>query len=175
MRRSVLLAEIEVTPPAVEPLLASMAALAARGHGWVNLQPAIPEEAVPPPPRGAALLLASSSDPVPVCSWVVGGPGRRQPAKPDQLGIQHGAGAPAIGRLAAAGVQLPPGWRCRQDHPRRGVVVDVPAGTDPGQVVAWLVAAGTVLATVPLAGPWRGRVHGAPDTTWPTSSPSAAG
>jgi hypothetical protein len=162
MARAVLLGEIEFVPPAVDRVVEQMAALAAVGHGWVNLQPAVPDTEVPPR-RGAAWLLASAPDPVPVCSWVVGGrAGRRRLPKSDQVGVQHGAGARALGQLAVQGVRLPDGWRCRQDNARRGLVLELPAGTDPEVALTWMLSAGAALATVPLAGPWRARIHGEP-------------
>lgn len=150
--------ELELVPPEVGPLLDRMRTLAGAGRGWVNLQPGVPEEEAPPPPRGLAVLLGSDAPPVPVCTWVPGRRTGRRPV-PDQVGIQHGSGPGALRQLAAADVPLQPGWRWRQDNPRRGLVVELPAGTDPAVVLQWLFAATEVLTTVPLTGRWRALVH----------------
>lgn len=150
--------ELRCRPPDVDALLARMRELAAAGGGWVNLQPGVPEDEVPPPARGLAILFGAAPQPVPVCTWVPGRVGRRGRA-PDQVGVQHGRGAHALRQLAGEGLALPPGWRWRQDNPRRGVVVDLPPGTDPGDALDWLLRAGALLATVPLSGEWRAIVH----------------
>lgn len=149
--------EIRFRPPDVDAVVDRMRALAAAGGGWVNLQPGVPDDEVPPT-RGLAILFGAAPQPVPVCTWVPGRAGRRGRA-PDQVGVQHGSGPHALRRLAADGLPLPEGWRWRQDNPRRGVVVDLPPGTDPAAVLTWLVHAGEQLATVPLTGEWRALVH----------------
>lgn len=158
-RRTALVAELEFTPPEVAPVATHMARLAEAGVGWVNLQPGIPAEEAPPPARGLAILLASGPDPVPVCTWVPAPRHRRRP-RPAQVGIQHGAGAWALRQIAATGLPLPEGWRCRQDNARRGLVLDVPADAAPEAVLGWLLPAGCAVATVELTGRWRARIHG---------------
>lgn len=150
--------ELRFRPPEVEPVAAAMRQLAHAGSGWVNLQPAVPDDEVPPPPRGMAVLLGAPQQPVPVCTWVPGRTGRRGRV-PDQVGVQHGAGTRVLPDLAASGVGLPPGWRWRQDNPRRGLVVELPDGTDPAEALRWLLEVGERLTTVPLTGDWRALVH----------------
>ncbi len=150
--------EIQVPPDDLEPLLQRMRELAAAHDGWVNLQPAVRDEDVPPPPRGLAILLGTPGPPVPVCTWVPGGAGRRG-AAPDQIGVQHGLGGRVLATLAEGGCPLPAGWRWRQDNPRRGLVVELPEATSPEDVVAWLMGAARLLSTVELAGGWRAIVH----------------
>ena len=50
----------------------------------------------------------------------------RQGHEPDSLGIEHDAGRFAATQLADAGVPLPSGWRRLGDHPRRGLVLELP-------------------------------------------------
>lgn len=150
--------EVRFRPPEVDELVTRMRELAGAGSGWVNLQPAVPEDEVPPPPRGLAILFGSAPQAVPVCTWVPGRCGRRGRV-PDQVGVQHGSGPRALARLAADGAPLPPGWRWRQDNPRRGLVVELPQDTDPAEALRWLLHVGALLATVPLTGEWRALVH----------------
>ena len=45
------------------------------------------------------------------------------------------------------------------DHPRRGLVLSLPNGTDPEAVLTWLFDASRVLATDPLPDTWVAIVH----------------
>jgi len=140
------------------PVVAAMAELEAAHRGWVNLQPGIRPEDEPPPGSVLGVVFGGVAPEVPVCTWVAGRAGRRGVA-PDRIGIQHATGGRAIRRLAEAGVTVPAGWRWVQDHPRRGLVVQVAPGTPAAQVVAFLVAAGEVLSRVPLTGTWLAHVY----------------
>ncbi|MDA8070634.1 MAG: hypothetical protein M0Z82_03310 [Actinomycetota bacterium] len=150
--------EIELGDGGPGRLVDLLRRFAACHDGWANLQPLLPEGADLPPSRGLAILFGAPPVTVPVCTWVAGRPTRRG-LRPDALGIQHASGPRAVNRLASAGLPLLPGWRWRQDNPRRGLVVDLPAGTDPGEAVMWLLSAGTRLCALELDGRWRARVH----------------
>lgn len=150
-----------VTDPA--PVVACITELRAAGAGWVNLRPRLgdddPGTGDPPPARPGVLGLLSARGPaVPVCTWVAGET-RRGVRGPESIGIQHPTGRRARDVLPAAGITLPEGWRLRGDHPRRGLVVEVPADTDPGAIVAWLLDAARALAEGPLADDWVAAVH----------------
>ena len=150
--------ELEFRADAAEAVVARMEGLLTRRDGWVNLQPGIPEKDAPPAPSGLAALFGSPSFPVPVCTWVPGRAGLRGLA-PDTIGIQHATGPKAVRRLAEQGVPLPAGWRWRQDHPRRGLVVELPPDTAPAEVLDWLLRAGAALSTVTGTGDWRAEFH----------------
>lgn len=137
----------------------------ASGHdGWVNLQAAVREDEDPAGPdarpvRAGVFSLVSGRGPaVPVCTWVPGAP-TRHGHEPDSLGIQHGAGPHATEQLVEAGVTFPSGWRRLSDHPKRGLVFELPAGTDPAAVLQWLFAASDVLAQGPLPDLWVAAIH----------------
>jgi hypothetical protein len=140
---------------AVLAVLAVMADLANRRDGWVNLQPAVPEEDLPPPPSGFGALFPSPSFDVPLGTWM---PGRDAEA-PDSVGLQHAAQRKVAGPLAGLELTIPEGWVLRQDHPRRGLVIDLPPGTPPAAVLGWLIPAATALCLLPLTGDWRALVH----------------
>lgn len=155
-RRSV--EEIELRAGETDRLVELLRHFAERHDGWVNLQPIPPDESTAVPTRGLAILFGAPPVVVPVCTWVAGASSRRG-LRPDTLGIQHASGPRALSRLASSGLALPPGWRWRQDNPRRGVVVELPARTDPADALAWLLDAGTRLCAMELDGRWRARVH----------------
>ncbi len=67
---------------------------------------------------------------------------------PDSLlsvGIQHQAGVKAAQQLREADLAIPEGARVRQDHPRRGLVVEWPNDASSEELADWLFAAMRVL------------------------------
>ncbi len=71
-----------------------------------------------------------------------------------QVGLQHGAGRRAAQQLRDAGVTFPAGARLVQDHPRRGLVVEIPLGTAAVAVAELLVQMASQLTVVPLGERW---------------------
>lgn len=65
--------------------------------------------------------------------------------KPLSVGIQHQAGTKAAQQLREADLPLPKGARVRQDHPRRGLVVEWPDDATTEDLADWLFAAMRVL------------------------------
>jgi hypothetical protein len=47
----------------------------------------------------------------------------------------------------------------RADHPRRGLVLEVPSGTDPQLIVSWLLRAARALSTITLPDAWVAAFH----------------
>jgi hypothetical protein len=135
-----------------------MDTLGASHKGWINLVPEVREEDEPDPAIGLATLFSGTVHEIPICTWAAGKEGRRG-IEPDSLGIQHNTGTKVVARLATLDLPLPPGWRWRQDHPRRGLVVLVPLEVGHAEQVSWLLRAGAVLSTVSLTGRWEARVR----------------
>lgn len=75
------------------------------------------------------------------------------------IGLQHPAGAKAKPLLAELGHPVPDGWMVVQDHVRKGLVVTLPEGVAPADVLGWALRAGRLLSTVPLTGQWRAAVY----------------
>ena len=114
-------------------------------RGWVNLQPGVAEDDLPSPPSSLFGLFGARGPVVPLCTWH---PGERS------AGVQHAAG-PKIAKQ----VEIPPGWRVVQDHPRRGLVVRVPPDVSNVVVLRWLVDVGARLCPVPTTGQWVAELH----------------
>jgi hypothetical protein len=154
--------EFEFTEPDDPRLLAAAEETAARGSGWINLEPVVDEE-YQPARQGSFPLLSGPSHEVPTATWL---PGRHLPSgetKPTTIGLQHAARARVVWQLRDLGLPLPDGWRVTQDHPRRGLVVSIPAGADAREAIAWLVRATDLVCAVPSTGRWRASVYsGAP-------------
>jgi hypothetical protein len=139
-------------------VVAHMDRLGAKHSGWINLIPLVREEDQPDEPTGLVSLFSGTIHPIPVCTWVPGGVGRKGVER-DSIGIQHDTGPKVVARLASLGVPLPPGWRWQQDHPRRGLVVRPPLEAAHGQQLAWLLEAGSALSRVKLTGRWEARIR----------------
>ena len=111
--------------------------------GWINLRPDLDD--LPPPSRGWLGHVFSNRGPAaPLATWH---PGERA------AGMEHGTGS-KLGDRA----NVPAGWRVVQDHPRRGLVVQVPEGVADAEVVRWLVELGEELSPFTTAGRWTAQV-----------------
>ena len=121
--------------------------LAALGDGgWVNLQPEV-DEAAAQEEQGSGFFAAfgARGPAVPFCTWL---PAERS------AGIQH-----ATGPKLARRVDVPAGWRVVQDHPKRGLVVQVGRDVPSEDVLRWLLVTATGLCPFPLLGRWVAEVH----------------
>jgi hypothetical protein len=139
-------------------LLARMVETRATGTGWINVTPVIDEEYEPPGP-GPFAFWGGSTHKVPTVTWM---PGRRAPngtVKPTTVGLQHASGPRVAARLRDLSAPLPDGWRITQDHPRRGLVAQVPADADDRAVIDWLLGAAVLVCAVPVTGRWTASVH----------------
>ena len=135
-----------------------MSQLADAGAGWINLQPAVDPDDVPPAPTGLFAVFSGRGPEVPLCTWVAGERRKGKQGKPS-VGIQYASGTKAAARLADAGVAVPTEWRVVQDHPKRGLAIQVPIEASHEDVLRWLLRAGDALARISLPDRWRVAVH----------------
>lgn len=152
--------EIEFRPDDTAAVVERMAALSAAEDGWINLLPGVPdddgtEDLARPSAFGA--LLGSAQSPLTMTTWMPARHGRR--AREVTLGIMHPRGRRAVQQLAAMGIPLPEGWRVRQDHNRRGLIVHPSETTPHANVLSWGLRAGAALATSELTGSWQARIY----------------
>jgi hypothetical protein len=137
------------------PAVVAVADLIETGTGWVNLAPA-DDDGVDPPRRNLFAAIFSARGPLlPLATVSPADTGGGRLA----LGLQHNGGQRAISTLAESGHPLPDGWERVSDHPRRGLVVSAPAGTQPDVVVTWLLEAAERLTRVEMADAWVARVY----------------
>jgi hypothetical protein len=146
----------------VREVVGVMDRLGAAHDGWVNLRPSLPDEEEPPSPSPLAALFSTELHEVPVCTWLAGKL-QRQRVQPDSLGVQHAAGPKTVAHLRSIGIEVPRGWRTVQDHPRRGLVVLAPSGTDHEDELHWLLEVATALSAVRLRREWIAEVHSPAD------------
>lgn len=155
---------VRFRPTEPTELLTVMDELATARSGWVNLQAVVGDEEAPAPDAqpgraGVFAWLSSRGPEVPVASWVPGPTTRKGGHEPDSLGIQHAAGPRAADTLATSGLPVPSTWRRVADHPRRGLVMELPDGVPPSVVLEWSFPAMNILAGAPLPDTWVAIVH----------------
>ena len=162
--------EIEFDPTeGSRRVVEQMDRLAAAHDGWINLLPGVPEDAVPEPSGGVvAAVFGTAQAPVSMGTWMPppapakrSGPERvrRGSAHGATVGMLHPRGRSARSHLESAGVPVPGGWTIRQDHGRRGLILEPASATHHEAVLAWMLAAGAALSAVPLTGRWKARVY----------------
>ncbi len=84
---------------------------------------------------------------------------QRRAPRADSIGLQHRGGPKARFTLADAGTPIPAGWKLLSDHPKRGLVIELPDGVAPEEIVQWLVTAARVLSPMELPHRWVAAVH----------------
>jgi len=149
---------IEFTPPENDVVAEVLTSLREAGSGWVNLMPGVVDDADINPPAGLFSFFGTRQAPVTMATVI---PVRQEKRDLEgmSVGLMHPTGAHAIARLAEAGVAVPPGWVVRQDHARRGILLDPPPGAVPADIVTWCVQAGTALCLVDMTGQWQAVVY----------------
>lgn len=136
-------------------VVAAMEHLAAAGDGWINLIPGLDENEEKSTSLGFFALFGGGSIGVTMCTWI---PAKRS-GKAVSLGITHVTFRRVVARLQSLGVPVPQGWLVEQDHPRRGLVLAVPAGEADEAVLGWaLQAVGALTAPRPILG-WQADVY----------------
>ncbi|HZT67494.1 MAG TPA: hypothetical protein VFA11_17030 [Acidimicrobiales bacterium] len=149
---------LEFWPDRPQALVERMGEMAVTGDGWINLTPHVGDEDPELPGDGLFGAFSARGPAVPLCTWV---PARRRRERRGRqsLGVQHATGTRAAARLAGAGHPVPEGWRVTQDHPRRGLVVEVHADEPPERVLSWLIGAGEALCLPTPTGQWRAALY----------------
>ena len=150
---------IEFTPPDVTAVAEQLQTLRDAGSGWINLMPGIDEEASDVHPRaGLFAFFGNNAAPVTMTTLM---PPKKERRETEELtiGVMHPTGGKAVARLAEAGVLVPAGWVVRQDHARRGLLVQTPVVVSEEDVMDWSVRAGTALCRAEMTGRWRAVVY----------------
>jgi hypothetical protein len=146
----------EVEFRAVDPsrVVAYMAVLARAGDGWINLIPETAEDKGTTS-LGFFTLFGGGSPGTTMCTWV---PGRdvQHGGRPTSLGITHATGR-RIGTLPSTGI--PEHWFVEQDHPRRGLVLNVANEESHEDVLEWALRTTTALCPLGRVEKWRAEVH----------------
>lgn len=152
--------ELEFRPDDTVAVVGRMAALSRAEDGWINLVPGVPDEDETQDlarPSAFGALLGSAQSPLTMGTWMPARHGRR--SREVTLGIMHPRGRRAVQQLAGMGIPLPDGWRVRQDHNRRGLILFPPETAPNADVLSWALLACAALATTELTGSWQARIY----------------
>jgi hypothetical protein len=126
-------------------------------EGWVNITPGVPSNLIVEDRSLVSWLAGSQSLEAPLATWMPSAPGS---AASGTLGILHRRGR--LHREGLAGLaSIPSGWRCKQDHARRGLLFEV-SQTTPEQMAEVMVSVVEELATVPTTGRYLAEVFRRP-------------
>jgi hypothetical protein len=136
------------------PVIDTMVRLNRDRDGWLNLQPDIDLDDVPLQGPAVNRLFSNRGPAVPLISWVPGRK-RKRGAEPTSLGLQHGGGPRAMGKLRDAGLPRPASWKVLGDHPKRGLVLQLPEDASPEETLDWVLRAAVILTTFELPSHWR--------------------
>ncbi len=142
----------------LDKILPTVTMMTARRKGWVNLRPQADEYDRQINPGIVASIFRVRGPDLPLMSWVIPRPSKTLP-EVDLLGILHPQGQQLSKRFGEFGLELPSSWRVKQDHPNRGLVLEIPANQEPRAILTWLVGCGQALSTVELNGYWTLEAH----------------
>jgi hypothetical protein len=150
--------QVEFRVDELTRIVASMGRLATAGDGWINLIPSLSDNDKRSTALGFFALFGGGGIGVTMATWIPGSHHPRGDIEPS-LGISHVTGRRALGELQSRGVAVPESWRLEQDHPRRGLILRVPADEPHEQVLVWaLGAVGVLSAPRPIEG-WRADIY----------------
>ena len=127
-----------------------MAVVHQQGSGWLNLLPLIADDKPVPATPSVFAVFSKRGPVVPLATWTPAASGKRP--TPVTIGIQHGVASGLTSRLADTPARVPAEWRVLSDHPRRGLVIEVPDGTSDRVVAQWLLACIDTVSMVPHVG-----------------------
>lgn len=131
--------------------------VAGQPGSWLNIEPDV-QDSLRADVSGLFSWFSARGSQVPVGTLVAASP--RSPAS---IGIDHGSGRGAGDRLTAAGIGPPPGWVLRQDHPKRGLVWESPAGpgtpAEAAAVARLFMEATELFCQLQVPGRWRVGIH----------------
>jgi hypothetical protein len=150
---------VEFTRGDPTEVLDHMRRLAVTLGGWINLQPNIDPEDVPGSGFSILSVFSARGPAIPLATWMPGLNNRKGQPTPPEIGIQHPAGSRAIPVLRNRNLGVPDGWTPIQDHPKRGLVLRLPAGAAHDVVLAWLLDATAALCAYPLPDSWLAAVY----------------
>jgi hypothetical protein len=145
---------IEFQPGGADDVLGAMETINLAEDGWVNILPGIETDDAPPPSMGIGALFSQRARGVVMGTWAPPKKASRG-QKVNSIGILHAAGRFASRQLREIGTPVPEGWFIRQDNPKRGLIVEPPAGTPVAEMLNWMVAVLTAFSTLELTGSWR--------------------
>jgi len=134
---------------------------------WANIQFEVDEDHPAATPDSPLFSLLAARGPSSPLATVMAATTSGKHPQPAQIGLQHRAGQKAVSQLVEAGVVIPDDWQWVQDHPRRGLIVQLPEidGTGAESMTDWLLSAMQLLNRSPTTGHVLYELHTGRDRT----------
>ena len=151
---------VEFSVDGVTQIVACMARLALAGDGWINLIPKIADDFEGPTSLGFLTLVGAGASGVTMCTWIPASHDNRKEGSRASLGITHVTGRRALPVLNySSAAPTPETWLVEQDHPRRGLILRVPADEPHEQLLVWALQAVGVLSAPRDIRRWRADIY----------------
>ena len=120
---------------------------------WFNIEPDVDERSIH---TGSILWKAFSSrgPRIPQFTWT-SATDRKGNYQPSEIGLTHPTGIAVLERIKGFQINIPDEWRLIQDHPKRGIVFQLPATYDSEEVVMFATSVIPVVSPFEFAGSFK--------------------
>ncbi|MEC7715270.1 MAG: hypothetical protein VYC14_04900 [Actinomycetota bacterium] len=114
---------------------------------WFNIEPDVDERSIH---TGSIFWKAFSSrgPRIPQFTWT-SATDRKGNYQPSEIGLTHPTGIAVLERIKSFQINIPDEWRLIQDHPKRGIVFQLPATYDSEEVVMFATS------VIPVVSPFE--------------------
>ncbi len=137
------------SPTAVGPVVALMERYSYVPDSifWFNIEPNVDRDSVH---TGSIFWKAFSSrgPRIPQFTWT-SATDRKGIYQPSEVGLTHPTGASVLDRIQNFQINVPDEWRLIQDHPKRGIVFQLPTTYDPEEVIIFATS------VIPVVSPFE--------------------
>ena len=120
---------------------------------WFNIEPDVDERSVH---TGSIFWKAFSSrgPRIPQFTWT-SATDRKGNFQPSEIGLTHPTGIAVLDRIKSFQINVPNEWQLIQDHPKRGIVFQLPETYDPEEVVEFATSVIPVVSPFEFEGSFK--------------------
>ena len=120
---------------------------------WFNIEPDVDERSIH---TGSIFWKAFSSrgPRIPQFTWT-SATDRKGNYQPSEIGLTHPTGIAVLERIKGFQIKIPDEWRLIQDHPKRGIVFQLPATYHSEEVVMFATSVIPVVSPFEFAGSFK--------------------
>ena len=120
---------------------------------WFNIEPDVDERSIH---TGSIFWKAFSSrgPRIPQFTWT-SATDRKGNYQPSEIGLTHPTGIAVLERIKSFQINIPDEWRLIQDHPKRGIVIQLPATYVSEEVVMFATSVIPVVSPFEFAGSFK--------------------
>ena len=120
---------------------------------WFNIEPDVDQRSVH---TGSIFWKAFSSrgPRIPQFTWT-SATDRKGNFQPSEIGLTHPTGIAVLDRIKSFQINVPNEWQLIQDHPKRGIVFQLPETYDPEEVVVFATSVIPVVSPFEFAGSFK--------------------